>query len=366
MGQRAAEKEAGPAVGRRARGRKVSRAGLVNDPGNAIISLPLNFHKIRPVKSLEDGGPGPSGALRVAGADGDTRKTAFLRRLSGAAAESGLFRGARRLVERNRADWTLPFGRIDNLVSCAYLVLSDYAAGAFPPACPDRATVHESERRYGQDLGGVSEAEFRAKEIRKPFWDAKSADLYLNGFVRLLSWLESYGLAPGSRILELGCGSGWTAEFLALAGYDVVATTIAPADIEAVESRAAALRARGVPASLAGRVSAMESVDDVVAPRSFDGAYVHQALHHAHDWRAALAAAFRTLRPGGWMFIADEPNVLHTFLAYRVAKMTGTHEIGMRRSEIVPFLRQTGYREVRAVAPKLDDRLHPHWIAARR
>jgi SAM-dependent methyltransferase len=290
----------------------------------------------------------------------------LLRRLAAALASSPLFARARRLTEKNRADWNLPLTRTDNLLICSYLILSDYAAGLFPPAYSDQATAHKNEMQYGQALGGISEEEFQAKEMRKPFWDANAADKYLNGFVRLLRLVESLGVVPGHRVLELGCGSGWMAEYFALTGFNIVATTIAPSDGPAVESRAAALRAKGVTSELVFKLGPMEGVDHLVEPNSFDAAYVHQALHHVYDWKAALRAAFRTLKPGGWMIIADEPNVLHTFTSYRMGKLSRTHEIGMSRRRIIRCLRDAGYQEVRTISPRFDDRLHPLWIVARK
>jgi SAM-dependent methyltransferase len=289
-----------------------------------------------------------------------------LRRLAAALAGSPLFSRARRLTEKNRADWNLPLSRADNLLICSYLILSDYAAGLFPPAFSDQATAYENEIQYGHGLGGVSWEEFQAKEMRKPFWDANAADRYLNGFVRLLRLVESLGVASGSRVLELGCGSGWMAEFFALTGYNVVATTIAPSDGRAVESRAAALRAKGVTSELVFKLSPMEGVDQVVELNSFDAAYVHQALHHVYDWKAVLTATLRTLKPGGWMIIADEPNVLHTFTSYRMGKLSRTHEIGMSRRQIIRCLRDAGYLEVRIIRPRFDDRVHPLSIVARK
>jgi len=286
--------------------------------------------------------------------------------VAAALARSPLFSRARRLLEKNRADWNLPLSRADNFLVCSYLVLLDYAAGLFPPSFSDRAAAYENERQYGHGLGGVSWEEFQAQEMRKPFWDANAADRYLNGFVRLLHVVESLGVAPGSRVLELGCGSGWMAEFFALAGYNIVATTIAPSDGLAVDCRAAALRSKGITNEFVFKLSPMESVDQVVELNSFDLAYVHQALHHVYDWKAALRAAFRTLKRGGWMIIADEPNILHTFTSYLMAKLSRTHEIGMSRRKIIRCLRSAGYREVRTIRPRFDDRLHPLWIVARK
>lgn len=290
----------------------------------------------------------------------------MFKRLTAALAGSPLLSRARRLAEKNRADWNLPVSRADNILICFYLILSDYAAGLFPLNHSDRAAAYENERQYGHGLGGVSWEEFQAKEMRKPFWDANAANKYLNGFVRLFRLVESLGVAPGSRVLELGCGSGWMAEFFALTGYNIVATTIAPSDRPAVESREATLRAKGMTNEFVFKLSPMENVDQVVELNSFDLAYVHQALHHVYDWKAALRAALRTLKPGGWMIIADEPNILHTVTSYRMGKLSGTHEIGMSRRQIIRCLRDSGYREVRTISPRFNDRLHPLWIVARK
>jgi 2-polyprenyl-3-methyl-5-hydroxy-6-metoxy-1,4-benzoquinol methylase len=290
----------------------------------------------------------------------------MFKRLAAGLANSSLLSRARRLTEKNRAHWNLPVSGTDNLLICFYLILSDYAAGLFPPPRLDRSAAYENERHYGHGLGGISWEEFQATEMRKPFWDAKAADKYLNSFVRLSRLFESLGVTPGTRVLEMGCGSGWMAEFFALAGYNIVATTIAPSDRLAVESRAAALRVKGVTSEFVFKLTPMEEVDQVVELNSFDAAYTHQALHHVYDWKAALRAAVRTLKPGGWLIIADEPNVLHRFTSYRIGKLSGTHEIGLNRRQIVRCLRDAGFREMRTISPKFDDRLHPLWIAARK
>lgn len=278
-------------------------------------------------------------------------------------ADSPFFARARRLAEKNRADWNLSLGRVDNLLVSSYLWLTDYADSS---ASWTQERVIASERQYGSGLGGVSREEFFAKEMRKPFWDANAAGQYLNGFVRLWRLLESLGVRPPARLLELGCGSGWMAEFFANAGYHVVASTLVEADAAAVERRTAALRAKGVTSELVFQLCAMENCDAVVPLESIDAVYVHQALHHAHDRPAALGAAFRVLKSGGWLVIADEPNVLHGLLGYRMAKMSGTREVGISRREIIRALRAIGYREIRVFAPRINDRWRPHWMAARK
>ena len=43
--------------------------------------------------------------------------------------------------------------------------------------------------------------------------------------------MAQLGIGPSNRLLELGCGAGWMAEYFAMMEYDVAGTTIAPPDV---------------------------------------------------------------------------------------------------------------------------------------
>jgi cyclopropane fatty-acyl-phospholipid synthase-like methyltransferase len=157
------------------------------------------------------------------------------------------------------------------------------------------------------------------------------------------------------------------AEFLARSGYSVVGTSIAPSEIALAEQRVGACLSRGIESHLSFRVSPMESVDQIwPEPPEFDGVFVFEALHHAFSWRQAIEAASRCLRSGGWFVLANEPNLLHTFVSYRVARLSNTHEIGMSRRKLVEQMKAAGFKEIRALKPKINDLVSPHWIVARK
>src|SRR5215217_5168696 len=59
---------------------------------------------------------------------------------------------------------------------------------------------------------------------------------------------------PPARLLDLGCGTGWTSRFFARAGYEVVGADIAPEMIRV----ATELRDRDGPSNLAFHVSDYE------------------------------------------------------------------------------------------------------------
>src|SRR5215207_1088453 len=77
---------------------------------------------------------------------------------------------------------------------------------------------------------GATVADYAAA---KPFSDPRCG-MYLVRIGTLMSLLPS----RPARILDLGCGTGWTSLFFARAGYEVVGADIAPDMIE----RANALR----------------------------------------------------------------------------------------------------------------------------
>ena len=109
---------------------------------------------------------------------------------------------------------------------------------------------------------------------------------------------------PPARLLDLGCGTGWTSAFFARRGYRVTGQDIAPEMIQYAERN----RARYEAKNLEFLVSDYESMAFEVP---FDCAVFYDSLHHAVDERAALEGVFRALRPGG-MLITHEPGVGHS------------------------------------------------------
>lgn len=282
------------------------------------------------------------------------------------ASRSFLLSRGRKLFELNSKNWALPMSKWEKLLAGCYIIAKDYSEGRFPPTFDDQAKAYQAEIKYNESLPGVSLDEHQLAHLRKPFWGSGPYQKYSHSFFRLLKVFERLGVKPGSRLLELGCGVGWMAEFLAISGYSVTGTSIAPHDIEIAEKRAEAFRIRGLPDQLSFKVSPMESVDTAVPGAVFDAVFVFEALHHAFDWRAAVKAAHSCLRNGGWMVLANEPNLLHTFISYRVARLSNTHEIGLSRKRLLNEMRRCGFHENVVIAPRPNNRVSPHWIAARK
>ncbi|HEX5416393.1 MAG TPA: class I SAM-dependent methyltransferase [Chloroflexota bacterium] len=105
---------------------------------------------------------------------------------------------------------------------------------------------------------------------------------------------------PGERVLDVGCGTGADALFLAGLGIRVLAVDAAPAMIARVRAKAEA-------GHLAERVEARVmdfSSLDTLPTASFDGIISSFAgLNTAPDLRPFAADAARLLRPGGRMVL---------------------------------------------------------------
>jgi SAM-dependent methyltransferase len=132
----------------------------------------------------------------------------------------------------------------------------------------------------------------------KPFSDPDCAR-YLAEMAAVLALLPP----PPARLLDLGCGTGWTSVFFARAGYDVVGLDIAPAMIEQAEAN----RAR---AGLDRLEFVVGDYEEMAFDGEFDGAVFFDALHHAVDEAAAVRGAARALRRGG-VCVASEPGAGH-------------------------------------------------------
>jgi 2-polyprenyl-3-methyl-5-hydroxy-6-metoxy-1,4-benzoquinol methylase len=290
-----------------------------------------------------------------------------MRGLAGVVAASFLLRSGRRLFEKNLSQFNLPLSKLQKLQCGGYIILRDFADGLFPPTFDNQAKAYEAEIEYNTNLPGQTLEETNRMLMRKPFWDAHGFEAFTKKYTRLLRVFEGIGLKPGSRLLELGCGSGWMSEFLALGGYSVLGTTISHHDVELASKRIPALKAKECDSEMKFVACPMESVAEAIkTEKDFDAVFVFEALHHAFDWKAAIQSAASVLRPGGWMILANEPNRMHTFISYRVARLSNTHEIGMSRSALIKEMRSAGLGNCRAIAPRFNNRVTPHWIVAQK
>jgi 2-polyprenyl-3-methyl-5-hydroxy-6-metoxy-1,4-benzoquinol methylase len=256
----------------------------------------------------------------------------------------------------------MPLSAAQKSVLGLFLVLRDWSAGVFPQAF-ERESAWESERHYSSSMTGLTQEQVVELGNMKPFHIASDEfEFHSRSFIRIRDMLRTLHIFPPARIVELGCGQGWLSEMLAMTGFNVVGTSIAPSDIHEARRRADAFALRKIPGSLSFAVSPMEHIDRSLA--GIDCILVYEALHHAFDWKETIRSVSRTLRAGGWFIICAEPNIAHTIISYRVGQLTKTHEVGISRRALMKELHATGFKTIKPFSTPLHFWMGWHWVAA--
>jgi SAM-dependent methyltransferase len=173
--------------------------------------------------------------------------------------------------------------------------------------------------------------------LNKPFSD-EACGRYLGDLGLVMGLLPP----PPARVLDLGVGSGWTTCFLARRGYEVVGRDICPEMIELAERNRESL---GSPPA----VFEVGDYESLAYSEEFDAVLFHDALHHAEDERAALAAAFAALRPGG-VCLTVEPGEGHAARSLAAAREFGVTEKDMPPHHVIALGREVGFQRFRVYA----------------
>lgn len=194
----------------------------------------------------------------------------------------------------------------------------------------------EGEFEYFKNLG----EEGMRHAIHKPWSDAHCGQ-YLMELGAMLGLMP-----PQGRLLDLGCGTGWTSALFAQKGYEVVGQDLVPEAIEAGRRLKDTLGLKNLDFVVADYESlAFES--------EFDIAVFFDCLHHSMDEVRALDSAYRALKPGG-ICITSEPGVGHARRSKEIMARFGTTERDMQPSRIIRAGRQVGFRPV-GVYPHASD-----------
>jgi 2-polyprenyl-3-methyl-5-hydroxy-6-metoxy-1,4-benzoquinol methylase len=157
--------------------------------------------------------------------------------------------------------------------------------------------------RFSDNAAGDSKTEaVRRFYARAPFpgYGARDtlAKLRARGARSEFARLLDQAIPPGARVLDLGCGTGQMALFLAAAGTrDVVAADLTR---ESLALGAAAARRFGI-----DRVTFVETDlrRPALRPASFDVVVCTGVLHHTPEPAAAFATVAELARPGGVLVI---------------------------------------------------------------
>ena len=113
------------------------------------------------------------------------------------------------------------------------------------------------------------------------------------------------GLLAGSRILDVGCGSGWMSEYFARLGYQVKGIDISPALIEMSRDRVARVP-YDVDHETTLRCSfEVHDIETAALREKFDAVLCYDSLHHFEDEDAVMRNIAAMLPVGGVLFILE-------------------------------------------------------------
>ncbi len=181
---------------------------------------------------------------------------------------------------------------------------------------------------------GVPQSEVRRHLLHKPFGEELTSR-FLIDLGQILALLPR----PPARVLDLGCGSGWTSRFFARCGYSVVGVDISQTMIDL---------AREAAADMTGVTFVAQDYERPLMLGEFDAAVIYDALHHAENEASAIATAYRALKPGG-IFITAEPGIGHSIAPGSIQAMErfGVTEKDMDCARQRRHMLACGFSEVR-------------------
>lgn len=159
---------------------------------------------------------------------------------------------------------------------------------------------------------------------------------------RRAEWIiQNAALAPGKRVLEIGCGTGIFTEFFAQSGAHILAVDIS-------EDLLKIARSKNMPAD---RVEFLNKrFEECETDGGFDAIVGSSVLHHL-DIDPALKRIHELLKPGGIMCFG-EPNMLNPVHAFqynfpgaRPLMGCSPDEMAFTRWDIVRRLKAAGFTE---------------------
>ena len=147
----------------------------------------------------------------------------------------------------------------------------------------------QAEIDYLKNIGvhGVKHA------INKPFSD-KHCGSMLSEIAAVISLLPQ----PPAKILDMGCGTGWSSIFLAKRGYSVVGTDISQDMILcAIQNQKKE--------ELNKLSFVVGDYEDGIFGQDFDAVLFFDSLHHAENEQNAVSNSYKSLKRGGLLLVSE-------------------------------------------------------------
>lgn len=162
--------------------------------------------------------------------------------------------------------------------------------------------------------------------------------------LRLVQSLRRVPWKPGMSILEIGCGGGFTAEYVAGRYQEYVGVDYSDELIDYARAHHGGPGVRFEPVN----------IKDFRDHRSFDVALMIGVLHHLDDLQETLGGIMGLIKPGGWL-VANEPHPANPaiHMARRMRKSIdrkySSDQKELSGRELRQALDDAGFREVSLV-----------------
>lgn len=145
---------------------------------------------------------------------------------------------------------------------------------------------------------------------------------------------------PPARLLDLGCGGGWTSVFFAKHGYTVTGQDISGDMIQLAERNK---EVHSLGTNLNFIQADYENLDLL---EEFDCAIFFDSLHHSDDEAAAISCVYRALKLGG-VLLTHEPGEGHSVAPGSIEAMQlyGVNERDMPPHLIIRRGMEAGFRD---------------------
>lgn len=161
--------------------------------------------------------------------------------------------------------------------------------------------------------------------LQKPFIDRPNTGVLLHNIAAIFTVITNNYKNENIKIIDIGCGSGWTSYFLAKAGYEVLGIDISKDAIQAASKRFGTELS-----NLSFKVADFEKMPSDIS--GYDVAVFIDSLHHADNQFAALKSVYKILNAGGICVIC-EPGKGHGQAA---DALKAKESYGVNENDVVP------------------------------
>jgi SAM-dependent methyltransferase len=217
-----------------------------------------------------------------------------------------------------------------------------------PPLLSDRATGETTSIN-------LKSAEYYEREgmrefwLNRPFSSPETVGKYLERFGLLLSMLR---IQPEDRVLDFGCGTGWSSIMLARMGAEVLGLDVAPSALEIAREAAGRELTPAQRARLSFRTFDGGTID--VEDGEMDFVLVFDAFHHFPNPMGILAEFSRVLSSHGRFGFA-EPGAGHAEAEHSLAESAhGILEEDLDLEQLFRSACAAGFEELDLAIPALE------------